>query len=525
MADAIKNFAFGIVLTAPSPATSGTSLVLNSGQGANFAVGNAVCWPANTQPLSSNAEIVRVTAVATDTLTVTRAQEGTTAQSIAVGWQVSQDVTAGLMTQYAALSGATFTGPVTLNADPSTALEAATKEYADATIPYDALVKSLNPSAWWKLADAVGSTSVVDSSGNGYTGTVNGQSATLTTALVSGTAYTSLACTALSTAYASGANVIIQSGSNVQTFVTSASVSSGATSIPVVSQNANFSYPIGTLVTGVAFGQPGALSGTPSDTAALFDGSTGYLSTNYLGPSGHQSCFAIVKGSQANDFFVSNGGEGATYGFTLGVNAFGSLILGWYNGTATQAIGDPSVTDFSYSRFVGFTSDGTTVRLYLDGVQLASLADIGPSAATSNIAIGNFFNFVGHEVRGDMSQVALFPSALTAAQILALYNAAPKYGEQENNYVTTPTVTSGAAFTPSTTSNSMVTFQVNATTAGSYTLTMGPSTGAEITVGNGVAMVAGSDDVVTLLVPRGYRVVLTLTSVTLSRTTVITNPA
>ena len=113
MADALKNFAFGTVLTAPSPASSGTSLVLNSGQGANFAVGNAVCWPPGVQPSSSNAEIFRITAVSTDTLTITRAQEGTTAQSIAVGWQVQQGVTAALLAEYAALSGATFTGAVT----------------------------------------------------------------------------------------------------------------------------------------------------------------------------------------------------------------------------------------------------------------------------------------------------------------------------------------------------------------------------------------------------------------------------
>lgn len=114
MADALKNFAYGTVLTAPSPATSGTSLVLNSGQGANFAVGNAVCWPSGVQPTSANAEIVRVTAISTDTLTITRAQESTTAQSIAVGWQVQQGVTAGLLAEYAPLSGATFTGAVTV---------------------------------------------------------------------------------------------------------------------------------------------------------------------------------------------------------------------------------------------------------------------------------------------------------------------------------------------------------------------------------------------------------------------------
>ena len=39
---------------------------------------------------------------------------------------------------------------------------------------YDALLSSLSPTAWWKLNDPVGSTSAVDSSGNGSTATVNG---------------------------------------------------------------------------------------------------------------------------------------------------------------------------------------------------------------------------------------------------------------------------------------------------------------------------------------------------------------
>ncbi len=87
--------------------------------------------------------------------------------------------------------------------------------------------------------------------------------------------------------------------------------------------------------------------------------------------------------------------------------------------------------------------------------------------------------------------------------------------------ITSPTVTSGTAFVPSAASNSTVYFQINATVAGSYTLTMGPTTGAENTIGSAVAMVVGSDDIVTLNVPRSWSVVLTLTSVTLGGTTVV----
>lgn len=93
--DAHKNFAYSTVLTAPSPASSGTSLVVQSGDGTKFpAVSfNAVVWPAGVQPSTTNAEIVRVTAISTDTFTITRTQESTSARSIIVGDQIAAAVT------------------------------------------------------------------------------------------------------------------------------------------------------------------------------------------------------------------------------------------------------------------------------------------------------------------------------------------------------------------------------------------------------------------------------------------------
>ena len=113
MADILKNFTYSTVATAPSPALSGTSLVVAAGDGAKFAFpAYAIVWPPNVNPSTTNAEIVRVTNVVTDTLTITRTQEGSTNQSIAVGWQIQQGMTAGLLAQFAALSGAAFTGAV-----------------------------------------------------------------------------------------------------------------------------------------------------------------------------------------------------------------------------------------------------------------------------------------------------------------------------------------------------------------------------------------------------------------------------
>jgi len=108
--DAYKNFAYSTVATAPSPAASGTSLVLASGDGAKFPTPpyNVVIWPTGANPLTTNAEIARCTALATDTMTLTRAQEATSARSVLVGDQIAavitkkwlDDLLAGLATVY-----------------------------------------------------------------------------------------------------------------------------------------------------------------------------------------------------------------------------------------------------------------------------------------------------------------------------------------------------------------------------------------------------------------------------------------
>jgi prepilin-type N-terminal cleavage/methylation domain-containing protein len=83
--------ALSTVATAPSPASSGTSLTVASGQGSRFGTPPfyATIWPAGSQPSASNSEVVLVTAIANDTLTITRAQQGSSPRSILVGDQVS----------------------------------------------------------------------------------------------------------------------------------------------------------------------------------------------------------------------------------------------------------------------------------------------------------------------------------------------------------------------------------------------------------------------------------------------------
>ena len=91
-----KNLVSSTVVAAPTPATSGTSLALITGTGANFPTPpfNCVVCPFGYLPNSTNTEIVRVTAISGDTVTIVRAQEGSTAQPIADGYIFYLGVTA-----------------------------------------------------------------------------------------------------------------------------------------------------------------------------------------------------------------------------------------------------------------------------------------------------------------------------------------------------------------------------------------------------------------------------------------------
>ena len=90
----VKDFAYGTVTTAPSPADTGTSLVLDTGEGAKFPVPSTngvfrvYVWPASTIPDDTNCEEIEVTDISTDTFTIVRSKNSVV-RSILVGDQVA----------------------------------------------------------------------------------------------------------------------------------------------------------------------------------------------------------------------------------------------------------------------------------------------------------------------------------------------------------------------------------------------------------------------------------------------------
>lgn len=94
----LKDLATSTVAVAPSPASSGTSITVQTGEGSFFPGSTQVPFylvahPDNELPTQDNAEFLLVTAVSSDTFTIDRAVPMgdlfLTAKNIAVGWRVS----------------------------------------------------------------------------------------------------------------------------------------------------------------------------------------------------------------------------------------------------------------------------------------------------------------------------------------------------------------------------------------------------------------------------------------------------
>ena len=87
----IKDYATSLIATAPSPALSGTSLVVATGHGSRFPAApfDVTAHPANEIPTLDNSEKLTVTNKSGDVFTITRAQGDTSAKNIAIGWRIT----------------------------------------------------------------------------------------------------------------------------------------------------------------------------------------------------------------------------------------------------------------------------------------------------------------------------------------------------------------------------------------------------------------------------------------------------
>jgi hypothetical protein len=173
----------------------------------------------------------------------------------------------------------------------------------------------------------------------------------------------------------------------------------------------------------------GTLSGGAAWTTGVsgyglqFDGSTGYASAGWNQLSGNAARTIstwFTTTNTANSDWVSWGTDNANGLSQLGIYQGGIGYLGYANDLTVPAAG---YADGNWHQLT-VTFDGSTMLLYLDGAQVATKSTTLATGASSLIDVGRSITAASDQYfGGSLDETAVYPQALTAAQVAALYNA------------------------------------------------------------------------------------------------------
>ena len=167
------NNAFGTLNAGIS--NSATSLTLSSGQGARFpTLASGEYFYATLIDTSNNLEVVKCTARSTDVLTITRAQESTTAQAFAIGDRVELRVTAQGLDDAANPYDKDTSSTGSLALPVGTTAQQPTAADTEGHIRYDSddsVVYFSNGTNWLKISSVIATLSSV--TGNIFTGSAS----------------------------------------------------------------------------------------------------------------------------------------------------------------------------------------------------------------------------------------------------------------------------------------------------------------------------------------------------------------
>lgn len=188
----------------------------------------------------------------------------------------------------------------------------------------------------------------------------------------------------------------------------------------------------GTIHGSVTFGQSGALA-VSTDTAMQLDGSTAYVSLPaILLPNitafSVECWFKVASTANLANAPVFIGNDDPQHnlvGFNFGANPHGTDGLFFnvaVNGVWKQAT---SSTVFSANTWyhIAATYDGSTLRIYTNGVQTGSLAASGIMTVSNNpVLIGAMIGPTSY-LNGFLDEPVIYNSLLSASRVLAHYNA------------------------------------------------------------------------------------------------------
>ncbi|WP_052257242.1 LamG-like jellyroll fold domain-containing protein [Flavobacterium sp. AED] len=155
-----------------------------------------------------------------------------------------------------------------------------------------------------------------------------------------------------------------------------------------------------------------------------FDGVNDYLDAGkVLDLNTSFTVSAWVNRNSVNQTILSKRDSGFSQGYDLSINAAGKAEMSWYVGVAKKTITSNVVIPSGYWHHIGVTFDGTTAKMYIDGVNKISTAAGVPTATTQSFLVAaadgvtptSFFN-------GSIDEVRVWDVALTDAQFRYVIN-------------------------------------------------------------------------------------------------------
>ena len=192
----------------------------------------------------------------------------------------------------------------------------------------------------------------------------------------------------------------------------------------------------GTYSGGITLGQPGFHGG---DTAALFDGKTGRVvvpDSDFLNPA-NITIEAKVRWDGPNDLQQrilekSSFAELAQYGLSILPDGHVQVEIRTSAATTSVNVESVGIAAQGAETHIVATYDGTVIRIYLNGVldpsETAAPGSISPkppdpkNPTASGVGIGNQIDR-DRPFKGLIDEVALYPTALSAARILTHYQS------------------------------------------------------------------------------------------------------
>lgn len=168
-----------------------------------------------------------------------------------------------------------------------------------------------------------------------------------------------------------------------------------------------------------------------ANSAYSFNGSTTYIDAGTgasLNINGSVSVFAWIKPTtihDTNNYIFSRRGSSGTRGYALYLNNTADHIRAYVvnaGGGAGDFDGTTTIVPGTWYH-VGFTSDGTTMKLFVNGVQDGSGGSISVVSTSINAYIGVYNTITAAwTFDGSIDDVRVYDRALTAPEAKALYD-------------------------------------------------------------------------------------------------------